>query len=702
MNKSKRLIANISTSVPKKKLDIKSSKDTGNEAPNEHTRRRTPIARTVRNFLLVWVDSRIDKLNDDVHNIITELQRVVNTVDTFTDLDEFIDFVSDIDENEVFLILSEEFARTIIPIVHQMSQVTCVYIFCENNTQDEHWTDRWDKVKGVFTNITPICEALKLTSQDGDQNAFSISFVATNDGTSNKNLDQLDPSFMYTEIIKEILLNIDFKRQHIDEFFMYCRKQFVGNSIELRNVDKVEREYHNNTPIWWYTGQSFLYSMLNRAIRTMDAQIIIKIGFFIRDLHHHIAHLHSEQYFGSSHSGPFTVYRGQGLFCEDFERLIKTKGGLISFNNFLSTSKNRDVSFVFAEANTTDPGIVGILFVMEINPSTSSTPFADTRDVSVFEGEEEMLFSMHSVFRINDIKPLGNNNRLCQVNLTLTSDNDPELHALTKHIRNETFPHKEGWYRLGGLLIKLAEFDQAQQVFEIMLDQTSDEHEKANIYHMLGIVKYGEGEYEKAVRFYEKSIEINKKILPPTHPDLIASYTNIGIVYEKMVKYSKTCSFDEKPIEIYQTTVASNHPTFSISDGNIDLMNDNMDDYSKAFASFEKGLQVLQQTFSADHRSLATFYDRYGSVYEKLGDHQKALLLYQRALEIKQKILVSNHPDLATSFANHGAVYEKMGNLPTARSFYQRAYNIGQRALPANHPDLQVYRHKVENEINQS
>jgi hypothetical protein len=219
MNKLRGLVANIFTSVKKKKLDIKSSKDTGNDAPNEHTRIQTRSARTVRNFLLVWVDTRIDKVNDDGHNIITELQQVVNTVYTFTDVDEFIDSVTDIDEKKVFLILSEEFARTIIPIVHQMSQVTCVYIFCENNTQDEHWTDRWDKVKGGFTNITPICEALKLTSQDCEQNAVSISYVATNDGTLNKDLDQLDPSFMYTQIIKEILLNIDFKRQHIDEFF---------------------------------------------------------------------------------------------------------------------------------------------------------------------------------------------------------------------------------------------------------------------------------------------------------------------------------------------------------------------------------------------------------------------------------------------------------------------------------------------------
>ena len=38
---------------------------------------------------------------------------------------------------------------------------------------------------------------------------------------------------------------------------------------------------------------------------------------------------------------------------------------------------------------------------------------------------------MHSVFRIGEKKEINGNNRLWQVNLTLTSDSDPQLHVLT-------------------------------------------------------------------------------------------------------------------------------------------------------------------------------------------------------------------------------------------------------------------------------
>jgi hypothetical protein len=42
--------------------------------------------------------------------------------------------------------------------------------------------------------------------------------MATDGDFSKKNLDQLNPSFMYTTIMKEILLIIKFEQQHFIEF----------------------------------------------------------------------------------------------------------------------------------------------------------------------------------------------------------------------------------------------------------------------------------------------------------------------------------------------------------------------------------------------------------------------------------------------------------------------------------------------------
>jgi hypothetical protein len=78
--------------------------------------------------------------------------------------------------------------------------------------------------------------------------------------------------------------------------------------------------------------------MLNRALRTMEVDLIVKMRFFVRDLHNHIDTLHTEQYSNKSDFDSFIVYRGQGLPEMDFNQLTTTQGGLMSFNNFLSTA----------------------------------------------------------------------------------------------------------------------------------------------------------------------------------------------------------------------------------------------------------------------------------------------------------------------------------------------------------------------------
>jgi hypothetical protein len=71
---------------------------------------------------------------------------------------------------------------------------------------------------------------------------------------------------------------------------------------------------------------------------------------------------------------------------------------------------------------------------LRIDPSISPTPFANVKNVSFFQGEDEILFSMHSVFRIESVKQIDENDRLWQVELTLTGDKDRQLYALTERM----------------------------------------------------------------------------------------------------------------------------------------------------------------------------------------------------------------------------------------------------------------------------
>jgi tetratricopeptide (TPR) repeat protein len=652
---------------------------------------------TVQNYLLIWLDEKINQVNNaDCQNTMKQLQEVVNTVNTFTDVNECVDFIKNIKDEKIFMISSGAYGEKIVPIVHDMPQVSTIYIFCGNKSRHDPWAKQCLKVKGVFTEITLICQALKQVTQECDQNIIPMSFVVPRSGTTDQNLNQLDQSFMYTQILKEILLTIDFEQQHIDEFVKYCREQFVGNTMELKNIDKLEREYHAYCPIWWYTHHRFLYSMLNHALRNMEVDLIINMGFFVRHLHNSIVQLHLEQNAGHTQSTTFTVYRGQGLSQADFNQLLKSKGGLMSFNSFLSTSRDRTVSLAFAESNQFDPDLIGVLFEITMNSSISSRPFAKIRDLSHFQGEEEILLSMHSVFRIGQIKQIDGNERLWEVKLIFTNDNDPELQALTERLREEICSDKKGSHRLGNLQMQLGQFGKAERIYELMLTQASDDHEISSIYYMLGMTKRNQGEYAEAIRFYEKSLEIDRRTLPSTHPDLAATYTNIGLVYQNMGEYKKALSSNEEALEIFQKILPPYHPDLATPYNNIGSVYDKLNQDSIALSFYEKALKIYQKSLPPNHPSLATSYDNIGKVLNKMEDYSRALSSQEKALDIRRKSLPPNHPQLAWSFNNIGSVYDTMGDYSKALTFYERALDIGQRSLPAKHPHLQTYKKNVE------
>jgi hypothetical protein len=109
---------------------------------------------------------------------------------------------------------------------------------------------------------------------------------------------------------------------------------------------------------------------------------------------------------------------------------------------------------------------------MEINSFTSSTPFASLGNISSFPNEQEVLFSMHIVFRIDDMKQIKD--QLWQVKLIFTNDDDEQLTHLTEHIRKE-IRGETGWDQLGSLMIKMGEFDKAEKIYQTLLETTLDE-----------------------------------------------------------------------------------------------------------------------------------------------------------------------------------------------------------------------------------
>jgi len=239
---------------------------------------------------LIWLYSDIDDTDENCRNIISQFDSIINKINIFKDRDECVDFLTNIDNENICLIISGVFCQDMIPLIHDLSQISHIFIYYENEIEYEQWIKDWLKIRGIFKEISSIYDSLKAITRQYEQNAISFSLV----DLFQTNLDQLDPMFMYSQILKEILLDMKFEQKHFIGFIEYCHETFKGNEGRLKNVNEFEGNYRDKTPIWWYTYNYFLYSMLNQSLRLTDLDNIIQIGFYIQDLYRQIKRLHQQ------------------------------------------------------------------------------------------------------------------------------------------------------------------------------------------------------------------------------------------------------------------------------------------------------------------------------------------------------------------------------------------------------------------------
>ena len=669
-------------------------------------------------LIVIWLN-----LNASVDDSIIKLQYVVNSIKSFTHLDQCVDFLTDVRDKKVLMIISESFEQSIVPLIHDIHQLHFIYLF---NHQQTHNQQQYKKVKGMFSQIEDICDVLKLDISRLMVDLTSFSIISI---TSSSNLNELDQSFMYTQLLKEIILEIQHSDNARQDFIAYYHAHFEEEGFDSNLMSEFQKHYEDQSPIWWYTKAGFLYSTLNKALRTQDTETIIKMGFFLQDLHRDITQRHSQV----QNASEMIVYRGQGVSENEFKTLEKNIGSLISFNSFLSTSTDRDVSLAFADSNRDNPDLIGILFRMQINSSIASTPYISVTDISSFTPEAEILFSMHTIFRIGEMNKI--NDKLWEINLILTDDNDEMLKNLTSYIREELGP-AAGWYRMALLMHKMGKFEKALEILHILLQTTLHEDEDTDyliqntVVHNISYTHQRMGNYSRALLHLEKVLEnfesvltpgdpifatiynniasvhqltgdceltllnlkkaltILQKNFPPDAVDLAFHYHNMAVVYELMGESPIALSHFEKALEIWQKSLPSNHPNLAATYNNIGEVHRSTGNYTMALLYLDKAVAIRLKSLPSDHRDLAVSYNSIGKLYQSTGNYPMALSHFEKALGIFQASVSLNHPDLAAMYSNIGEVYRLMGRYTEALLHLEKALALLQNSLESNHPIL--------------
>ena len=208
------------------------------------------------NLFLVWLDSVIGESDENVSKFITELQHTIYSVKLFTDSDQCVDFITNIENEKIFMIMSGTYSEELLSIIDDLIGVDSIYIFDNRNSIDQQWVPECKKVRGIFTRIESICKALKIDIYRFNNNLIPLSILTT---ISSTNLNELDPSFMYSQLLKETLFDMPNGEEAKQAFIEFCRTQYADNSKRMETIDEFEEYYSEPTPIFWYTRGTFFY-----------------------------------------------------------------------------------------------------------------------------------------------------------------------------------------------------------------------------------------------------------------------------------------------------------------------------------------------------------------------------------------------------------------------------------------------------------
>ena len=179
----------------------------------------------------------------------------------------------------------------------------------------------------------------------------------------------------------------------------------------------------------------------------------------------------------------------------------------------------------------------------------------------------------------------------------------------------------------------------------------------ASVLHNIGYGYQCMGDYDKALEYYGKALEIRESKLGIDHTDTATTYNNIAGVYWAKGDYAKALEYHGKALEIRESKLGKDHPDTATTYNNIAGVHYAKGDYDKALEYNGKALEIRESKLGKDHPDTATTYNNIAGVYDAKGDYDKALEYYMKALRLWLYRDV-NHPNAKTIFYNFTDCYQ--------------------------------------------
>ncbi|CAM4903311.1 unnamed protein product [Rotaria socialis] len=466
------------------------------------------------------------------------------------------------------------------------------------------------------------------------------------------------------------------KKNSLVEYFKPTEKSDKKIMMEFDTAYKPEKAIH------WYTRETCVYKILNKALRTQNMDKIFPFAPFIRDINKQLSDEH-KLWVEKQKTSSITVHRGQLISKDEVTLLKSNQGQLLSTNSFLSTSTNKEKALEFAKSQSPpNDELTTILLEIQTDLKAVTKPYADIKHLSAFSKEEEVLFMFSMVFRIENVC-FDEENKLWLAKLVACSQTDPGIKDFSSSL-DEEFDGLSRFIALGYFFIEMLQYDRAEEHFQNIIDKnlTKDDLELAYCYHGLAQVSNEKANNRLAIAHANQALEylLNNPALSENR--LVSScYNELGSAYTHKKDYVSALQCLSKALSTHSDNNKNKVKTYS----NLADVHFKMASYQIALEYSEKVLQYQSKT---SYALIGNTYKEMGKAYGKLNNKTKATEFFDKAIEYQLKELPAEHPDVSCTYNDLGLIMLDFNNQEKAIEYFEKAHKSQLESLPSNHPDF--------------
>jgi tetratricopeptide (TPR) repeat protein len=361
--------------------------------------------------------------------------------------------------------------------------------------------------------------------------------------------------FLYRfQIFNDVIQHLPHDDKAKEEMLTVCRHYYRNNPRLLEDINTFDQTYHIDECIRWYTRETFVYKLINKALRTEDIEQLYIFRYYIADLSKQLAQECKKIKTGEDEK--IYLYRGTTIVKEEIEKFKGNLDKLIAINGYWSTSRDRSYALTFATKLTHRPDTMAVLFEIEcdIHDQNDSIIFADISHLSQFSNEMEVLFDAGSVFQIEKIREeMENDTELYIVQMRTTGKGRDLARKYVEENRRK-MEGESPRIMLSILLKRMGKSEKSLQYLEYLLTNPDDEN-IAHIHDRIGVQCRDENKYDLALEYFDKAFDLITKSDVPEKKYLAIVLHNKGLVYAKQKMFREALSLYRRALKIVKREI---------------------------------------------------------------------------------------------------------------------------------------------------